>query len=1041
MGSRQGKMILRRGGRFALGFLAAVLWFGCGSDESPPKPIPLPPDPADWVCSESATGPSQQDLQQWCAMNADRGSPANLGTPPPLASLADKNMYDQEVLQPFLRNREYVALGWKHDVQWRFTGPYLGTIGNGKSFGTHPAVRVYYSPKVIDWLCGGRVGSLPDGAMIVKEMHGIEPCLDIALDSQGCMMIKTDPDPGSWTAMIKASAVSQDGWYWAGISQAPDEPPMFEWQKGNPPIFDRSAIASSDFFGGSPEPTEPKSLWFPTGYLFENADKLPDVISPFSEYGGDCINCHASAAEESTFASLDNVVSSGLRFKGFDFAPGRCGSSATTELAFSAGHAPGQVWVLNDGQSPTQPYQSPFTPPLTTPVPGFTDFFGQLDPVSFAQAWGGRLPAETYDHVVSPEANPSEFLTADQCGSCHDATVSNASTPNMVLKDATATGVRQTVNLSPYGEWKASPMGLAGRDPIFYSQLQSETNIMPAMAKCIENTCLHCHGVMGQRQLAIDTAGQDDEGCKQVFGIAPPPEVPFGKPFRRAMVTQWPQSEPSSEQRYGALARDGISCVVCHHASDQDLGDERTYTGNFVTGPADEIYGPYDTDKVVPKPMKHALGITPKLGKQIQNSETCGSCHNILLPVFDNSGNLLAHRFEQTTHLEWLNSVFDAFGSDQFRSCQDCHMPTEFKGKPLQFAIANSESPDYAPTTHRLPDAEIKLTVRNAFARHSLHGLNVFLNEMFQQFPLILGYRQISYQTGTLTAPPLITGLDSMLDMARNDTASLEVTALEKTADGKLSAHVEVTNKVGHFLPSGVSFRRVFLEFLVLDADGNLLWASGRTNRLGAILDGRTEHVLPSEQAVPGGQTQCVGDPNVPFQAHHQVVEREDQVQIYEELAKDSDGVLTTSFLRRVQIVKDNRLRPRGFDPDLFAHSLSPFVQELAELHGDEKFDPHYTDPTLTGTDEIQYLATLDAGDLSKVEHVQVTLYSQSIPPTYLQQRFRDANCGPQAKDDIQRLYYLTSHLNVDDPTDGGGAHPIDSWKLRIAGATERLAN
>ena len=30
------------------------------------------------------------------------------------------------------------------------------------------------------------------------------------------------------------------------------------------------------------------------------------------------------------------------------------------------------------------------------------------------------------------------------------------------------------VNVSPYTEWRWSPMGLAGRDPIFFAQLESE---------------------------------------------------------------------------------------------------------------------------------------------------------------------------------------------------------------------------------------------------------------------------------------------------------------------------------------------------------------------------------------------------------------------------------------------------------------------------------------------------------------------------------------------------------------------------------------
>jgi hypothetical protein len=317
--------------------------------------------------------------------------------------------------------------------------------------------------------------------------------------------------------------------------------------------------------------------------------------------------------------------------------------------------------------------------------------------------------------------------------------------------------------------------------------------------------------------------------------------------------------------------------------------------------------------------------------------------------------------------------------------------------------------------------------------------LNVFINQMFQQFPLLLGYRQISYQTGTLTDPPLVTGLQSMFDMAANDTADVEVQELEKTADGRLRARVLVTNKTGHYLPSGVGFRRLFLEFVAVDAGGDVLWASGRTNNLGAIVAGRTQQVLAVENVVPDGMGQCVKDPDVPFEPHHQVVESEDEVQIYQELVKDSEGVLTTSFLRRVDEVKDNRLRPKGFDPAMFASSPSPFIRELAVLHGEARFDDHYTDPALTGSDQIEYLARLDEGDLDRVAAVRVTLYSQSIPPFYLQQRFRDANCGPAHRDDIERLYYLTSHLNVDEPVDENGSHPIASWKLRVASTTRNL--
>ena len=35
-------------------------------------------------------------------------------------------------------------------------------------------------------------------------------------------------------------------------------------------------------------------------------------------------------------------------------------------------------------------------------------------------------------------------------------------------------GSTPVMNVSPFGEWRWSPMGLAGRDPIFYAQLDSE---------------------------------------------------------------------------------------------------------------------------------------------------------------------------------------------------------------------------------------------------------------------------------------------------------------------------------------------------------------------------------------------------------------------------------------------------------------------------------------------------------------------------------------------------------------------------------------
>jgi hypothetical protein len=62
-----------------------------------------------------------------------------------------------------------------------------------------------------------------------------------------------------------------------------------------------------------------------------------------------------------------------------------------------------------------------------------------------------------------------------------------------------------------------------------------------------------------------------------------------------------------------------------------------------------------------------------------------------------------------------------------------------------------------------------------------------------------------------------------------------------------------------------------------------------------------------------------------------------------------------------------------------------------------------------------------------------VTLYYQSIPPFYLQDRFHDATQGSARQDDIKRLYYITSHLNLNDAKSESGEALLKNWKLRIA--------
>jgi hypothetical protein len=166
----------------------------------------------------------------------------------------------------------------------------------------------------------------------------------------------------------------------------------------------------------------------------ESPTKIPDVVFPYNQYGNYCLNCHASAESELTFAALENVIGPGLRYK--QFGPSGALAPSLQELGLrNPLHTPAIVALLHPDTSKTGEFASPFAQPLAQPTQEFLDFYNQLGEVPFAQAWKERLPAETYDHIVSAAGGPDQFLTSDQCAGCHDATYSNATLPNMILKE------------------------------------------------------------------------------------------------------------------------------------------------------------------------------------------------------------------------------------------------------------------------------------------------------------------------------------------------------------------------------------------------------------------------------------------------------------------------------------------------------------------------------------------------------------------------------------------------------------------------------
>jgi hypothetical protein len=799
----------------------------------------------------------------------------------------------EHILLEYLSSYRYRDLGWCVDRSLRDTGPFL----KGVSYGTHPTVRIYYSPEVMAWLRNGRSGVPADGAVIIKEQYGPKPARYFSGTAE--------PLPSDWTIMIRRSSASHDGWFWGEISTT---------------MFDSVA---------------------PAQY-------------PNAGFGLYCLRCHASAEKALTFSSLENIS-------------GYPGHSITYHV---------------DSSWQAMPDPTPATTSAAMPATLAVQTF----------------PPETLDTFLSRAHNVPEFVTSDQCMSCHSGTAKPPFGPTMWAHGA---------NISQYGEWRWSPMALSGRDPIFYAQLESElasiaswhdTRSAAAIKREVTNTCLSCHGIMGERTFAHDFPDQ-------TFPVA-------------AVFDAMPgRADPA----YGGLARDGVSCTACHRTVETKpatASDSLPYflnhviNGRFDVGPPTKEYGPFHDDVIATHPMKEALGITPRFSTYMESARMCGSCHTINLPLIDAKPHQsVTHSVEQATYLEWLNSKYQTeyHPLAAARSCQECHMPD---GGATKIALVQDQS--YPETTYLASRGDVTVRLRQSgFRRHELLGLNAFLLSMFREFPGVMGVRTSDYISGA--TDDLDHTIANIVRQAQRATATVAVRA---HVDGnRLIADVEVVNRTGHRFPTGVAFRRAFLNVEVLDVSSDrhaMIFASGRSDRQGRIL-GTNNLPLRSESFADDSQQRQAYQEH--FDEAHPITSG-DQVQIFEELTRNASGRFTTSFLRRHRVIKDDRILPIGWTRTGPPADIPHYFLEATFPQGRAAADPRYLDGK--GHAIVRYIVTLPPGTDRSHLKIVARLYYQSFAPYFLDENTKGN--GPAAV----RLAALVRNLDL-------RGTPLDGWRLLVA--------
>jgi len=454
-------------------------------------------------------------------------------------------------------------------------------------------------------------------------------------------------------------------------------------------------------------------------------------------------------------------------------------------------------------------------------------------------------PVAADEGRVPRDVRTKRFATSIACSFCH----ANADDTG-AMRDGAGRGV------APYDLWRSSMKANAARDPFFRAAVAAEVAAAPDRRIEIEARCLHCHAPMASLEARL--AGRP--------GLA---------------HADLDRDHDDADDDRAALARDGVSCTLCHQIRPEGLGGPEGFDGRFVVGEERRIFGPHGDQWT--QPMKRITDYEPERAEHVQRSALCATCHTSHLTA--SPGGAVA---ELGAYLEWRNSDYDDERPEpgpRAATCQACHLPTtDQDGAPIRTRIAKSS---HGADLAQIPPLE-------PFGRHLFVGGNTLLPAILRDHAEELHVK----------APPA--AFDATIARAREllagRTATLEILEALPGVDS-LTVTVPVRNLAGHKFPTGHASRRAWLRLRVRDLRGDVFFASGEHDAQGRIVARTDAAPLPFEAA--GG----------PLAPHRPVVRREDEVQVYEAvLARagkpEFHSVPATGF------AKDNRLLPAGWRAD-----------------------------------------------------------------------------------------------------------------------------
>jgi hypothetical protein len=462
-------------------------------------------------------------------------------------------------------------------------------------------------------------------------------------------------------------------------------------------------------------------------------------------------------------------------------------------------------------------------------------------------------------------------------------------------------------------DWRASIMANSSRDPYWQASVRRESIDHPESKAVVENDCSICHMPIVFHEAKLQ------ERKAEIFS-----HLPF---------------DPAKKEN--AKAEDGVTCSVCHQISSEKLGTSETYNGEFkVEQPksADDRpeFGPFAPDAGHQRIMQTSTGgFVPTEAAHVRDSALCGTCHTLKTEALGPDGKHVGALPEQMPYQEWLHSDYP-----HTSTCQSCHMPEVQQVMPITAVLG---------------------VPRAGLHQHTFIAANFFMLQMLNRYRNELAVEALPNELATQS--------QRTLDFLQSQTARVSIRDVSTTGTG-LQFQVVAQNLSGHKLPTAYPSRRAWLNVIVTDHNGKMVFESGALNPDGSI-QGNDNDADPAK-----------------YEPHYREITNGDQVQIYEPILKDFNGHVTTGLLSAVGYFKDNRLLPSGFnkanaDPDIAV------VGEAAE-------DPNFTDQG----DRVQY--SVSTGGAQGPFRIQAELWYEPIG-------FRWAhNLQPYNASETQRLvrYY-----------------------------------